>query len=640
MKTAQLLSFLFLLTLASGSATGQIHFVASLNGAQETPAIPTQATGTASLTLSDDFSEVQYVVTYQGLSGTLSAGAHFHVAGAGRSGPVIKAIALSGAPASGRITGSWKTTDASQPLTAALVESLMTERIYVNFHTSANSGGEIRGQVRLATAVIFTADLDGAQVNPPVGTAATGTGVVILRPGLSEVKYIFAYQGLSGPLSAGGHIHVGPPGQSGPVVKSVAFSGDSASNLIQGEWKVNDSVQPLTSALIDSLVAGRLYVNFHTSVNPAGEIRGQLKAEGGTAFGATLSGDDEVPPVLSAGAGFGYMILNAARTQLRYAVTYFKLSGSLTAGGHFHAGGSGKSGPVVKGIAISGVPSSTTISGTWTSSDATNPFRAALVDTLFMKKIYVNFHTAANPGGEIRGQLELFSGYGFTVLLDGGQEVPPVATPAVGSGSVVLAPGADSVQYNVTYAGLSGTLTAGGHFHIAGAGRTGPVAKAIATSGGAASATYQGSWTPADAVQPLTEEQIDSLIVGKWYINFHTAANPGGEIRGQVLFPSAPLTAVDEISSVIPAEFALHQNYPNPFNPLTTITFDVARAGRVQLKAYNVIGQEVATLVDEAMEPGAYRVQFDAAHLSSGLYIYALSNEYGTISVRKMLLVK
>ena len=640
MTTTQRLFAYLLLGLVSGRASSQIHFVASLNGAQETPAVSTPATGSGSFTLSDDLTEVGYVITYQGLSGTLSAGAHLHVAGEGRPGPVIKTLALPGDPASGRITGSWKTTDATQPLTTALVESLITGRVYVNFHTVANSGGEIRGQLKLATAVLFTVDLDGSQANPPVITTAAGTGGVILKPGLSEIEYTFAYQGLSGPLTAGGHIHVGPPGQSGPIVKAVALSGDSASNLIQGEWKVTDSVQPLTAALIDSLVAGRLYANFHTAAHPPGEIRGQLTIAGGTAFGAILSGDDEVPTVATEGRGFGYFVLDAARSRLAYAVTYFKLSGPLTAGGHFHAAGSGKIGPVVKGIATSGMPPSTTLSGVWSSSDGSNPLTAANVDSLFTKRVYVNFHTSAHPGGEIRGQVELLSGYGFTVLMDGSQDVPPAITPALGSASVVLAPGIDSVQYDVTYFGLSGTLTAGGHFHVADAGRTGPVVKTIAASGGASSATYQGSWRPSDAVQPLTETLVDSLIAGKWYINFHTAALPGGEIRGQVLFPAATTTSVDQVSSAVPLDFTLHQNYPNPFNPLTNIAFDVPRAGRIQMKVYNVIGQEVATVIDESMEPGTYTVRFDAGSLASGIYMYALLTEQGVSTVRKMVLVR
>jgi hypothetical protein len=375
--------------------------------------------------------------------------------------------------------------------------------MYVNFHTAAHPGGEMRGQLNLATAVMFRVDLDGTQEAPPVGTSANGTGRVILKPGFSELDYEFAYQGLSGPLSAGGHFHFGALGEPGPVVKTIAFSGDSSSNIVQGEWKATDPSGPLTSAVIDSLIAGKLYVNFHTTAHPGGEIRGQLKMAGGTAFGAMLQGSNEVPANASDGKGVGYFILNGLRTELRYAVTYFKLTGPLTAGGHFHVGGNGKNGPVVKGIATGGMAASATVSGTWSTTDATNPLTPALVESLFTKRVYVNFHTAANPGGEIRSQLDLLSGYGFTVLLDGAQEVPPSGSAAQGSGSVVLSPGADSVQYSVTYYGLSGTLTAGGHFHIGSPGKLGPVVKSIAFLGGAASSTYQGTWSPFDATQPL-----------------------------------------------------------------------------------------------------------------------------------------
>jgi hypothetical protein len=100
----------------------------------------------------------------------------------------------------------------------------------------------------------------------------------------------------------------------------------------------------------------------------------------------------------------------------------------------------------------------------------------------------------------------------------------------------------------------------------------------------------------------------------------------------------------DGITSVlseknIPTEFALLQNYPNPFNPSTTIQFDIPKASFVTLKAYNVLGQEVATLVNEKREAGKYQVIFDGARLSSGVYFYKLSaGNYS--AVKKLLITK
>jgi hypothetical protein len=82
-------------------------------------------------------------------------------------------------------------------------------------------------------------------------------------------------------------------------------------------------------------------------------------------------------------------------------------------------------------------------------------------------------------------------------------------------------------------------------------------------------------------------------------------------------------TAVEKEGS-IPFRFELGQNYPNPFNPLTSIRYAVAGHQWVSLKVYDVLGKEVATLVNERKPAGVYRVTLDATHLSSGVYFYTL----------------
>jgi len=97
-------------------------------------------------------------------------------------------------------------------------------------------------------------------------------------------------------------------------------------------------------------------------------------------------------------------------------------------------------------------------------------------------------------------------------------------------------------------------------------------------------------------------------------------------------------TDVKEINT-LPTEFALNQNYPNPFNPSTTINFAIGKASNVKLTVYNILGQKVATLVDNFMNTGAYEVKFNANHLSSGVYFYTI--EAGDFRVnKKMMLLK
>ena len=89
----------------------------------------------------------------------------------------------------------------------------------------------------------------------------------------------------------------------------------------------------------------------------------------------------------------------------------------------------------------------------------------------------------------------------------------------------------------------------------------------------------------------------------------------------------------------LPARFALDQNYPNPFNPLTVIRYQLPVGGKVTLKVYNLLGQEVQTLVDEIQDAGFKSVEWDASGAPSGVYYYRI-NAGSFSQVRKMLLVK
>jgi hypothetical protein len=95
---------------------------------------------------------------------------------------------------------------------------------------------------------------------------------------------------------------------------------------------------------------------------------------------------------------------------------------------------------------------------------------------------------------------------------------------------------------------------------------------------------------------------------------------------------------------MVPAEFSLDQNYPNPFNPTTVIKFGLKVDSKVSLKIYNILGQEIATLINGTMNAGFQRVEFKASHLSSGVYLYRIEAQGadGTnfIDVKKMMLLK
>lgn len=94
-------------------------------------------------------------------------------------------------------------------------------------------------------------------------------------------------------------------------------------------------------------------------------------------------------------------------------------------------------------------------------------------------------------------------------------------------------------------------------------------------------------------------------------------------------------------SAGLPQEYALYQNYPNPFNPVTIIGFDMPKNGAITLNIYNVLGQQVASLISNAeFAAGRYKVPFDGTNLATGVYFYKLSAAKGYVNVKKMVIIK
>jgi hypothetical protein len=100
------------------------------------------------------------------------------------------------------------------------------------------------------------------------------------------------------------------------------------------------------------------------------------------------------------------------------------------------------------------------------------------------------------------------------------------------------------------------------------------------------------------------------------------------------------LSSVKEHQGGVPDEFSLNQNYPNPFNPITNIEYRISKFEFVTLKIYNMLGQEVATLVSEWQPVGYHQVQWDASGFVSGVYLYRLSTNKGFTQTKKLVIIK
>lgn len=134
-----------------------------------------------------------------------------------------------------------------------------------------------------------------------------------------------------------------------------------------------------------------------------------------------------------------------------------------------------------------------------------------------------------------------------------------------------------------------------------------------------------------------------TLFSGCWANTYN--ATTGAHANFSVVRLSASgLVGVNEITE-IPASLNLKQNYPNPFNPVTNVEFGLPAQGYVALKIYNSLGKEVVTLVNQNLNAGTYKYDFDASDLSSGVYFYTLkvnpdNESFEFIQTKKMLLIK
>jgi hypothetical protein len=114
---------------------------------------------------------------------------------------------------------------------------------------------------------------------------------------------------------------------------------------------------------------------------------------------------------------------------------------------------------------------------------------------------------------------------------------------------------------------------------------------------------------------------------------------PANNLWVSVGCTGAVVTAVNHNNNGVPTAYSLLQNYPNPFNPSTNIKFALPKAGIVKLVVYDLLGSEVATLVNKNMNAGSFSVDFDASNLASGVYFYKLEAN-GFSDVKKMMLIK
>jgi hypothetical protein len=388
--------------------------------------------------------------------------------GGGSSSPATQTVS---AP-----TATWFIPEGSILTAAQMANFVDSNQLYFNVQSASNNNGEIRGEISPLSSnfltdagnpfapnpannpMTYATILGGDQARPRnVVTSASGYGSVTLNPLTREITGFIVTSGIAGSAA---HINDGSPGTSGAVV--ITLEGGPV------VWTVPAN-SVLNEAQMARLSAGACYFNVHSGAFPDGEIRGQLNQQ--VRF-AALKGSNEVPSVTSSATGAGYLALNPNTRQL-YGLVKVSDNSSAVTSAVIGLGGAGTNGPGIVNLENRG-------NGIWSVPVISNPVLTNDAVTAFNNdSLYVNIHTQANPGGELRGQIIKSSGRIGTANLNGTKEIPPVSSQATGTGLLAWNSVTEQVSGSVTTDKVNGTAV---NIHSGVATTTGPSLISLTTT--------------------------------------------------------------------------------------------------------------------------------------------------------------
>lgn len=441
---------LFVLALAASAALAQsvetVAFRAILSPQNEVPAVNIDAAGTATVLLhivrgADGrvtSGSADFIVNYR-LPGAITiTGLHIHRGVAGANGPVVidsavprieDTTGIAGVSSQGQVRPDNETG------LSAMTDILTNPAgFYVNLHTTANPGGVIRGQCMRADMRVFMSRMSGANEVPAVAGPASGVGsttfIYTSRPDgtLTSASVTFEVNYADFPADTrftGLHIHRGAAGANGPVTIDSGLRGQIAANqngsgfvsfTNEVDFNNGNAVNTLYDLLADP--SGH-YLNLHTTSNPGGAVRGQLRTTSATQYQQTMLPSNEVPPVegldARAWAGVSVWAIRNAASQIEGAVVAFDVNhrfpGATTFTGlHIHNGQAGANGGVTVDGRITGAASVVSPSGFGNIYRRFVVSTAAGLATLNALTTdpgagYLNLHTSVNPGGAVRAQV-------------------------------------------------------------------------------------------------------------------------------------------------------------------------------------------------------------------------------------------
>jgi hypothetical protein len=521
-------------TFTGGEIRGQVlpenysFFTAALSARNEVQPVASTARGGviaelsgARMTLTGSFSDL-----ISDFNPNVRGGAHLHVAPAGQNGGIqIELVTALDANARG---GVFEAASNTFTLTAEQVTALRTGGMYANVHTQTFGSGETRGQLladpnRFPNATTITSPASGSTV------VIEGSGETLLQatwnaatdPDNNTVVYLWQlavdrqFNALL--VNRNTNTTTSFSAKYSDVDSILAAAGVAVGNTVKVYHRVTTSDGSLQSpGTIDSVNVTRGVI---FDIN----------------FTATLTGDQEVPPVSTPACG--QITATLTGDQLVVTGSFSNLSSDFNAavrgGSHLHLAPAGRNGGIQIELAATVNPDNR--SGTYEAANNTFTLSSELVTALNERKLYANIHTQTYGGGEIRGQLVPEAEAYYRANLAGSNEVPSVSS--TGNGGIILELRGDELTLSGSFKELGSdfnpNVRGGAHIHLAPAGQNGGIQLELTT---VLDADLRGGVFEADSnTFTLTPELLTALQERRLYANVHTTTFGGGEIRGQIL---------------------------------------------------------------------------------------------------------
>jgi len=531
-------------------------FEAEMSGRQEPQ--PVLSTGYGEVTATLDGNLLVVEGDFENLTTpfdpNVAGGSHIHRNYTGRNGPI--ALLLTAMLDGDNLGGEFVPTMNNFTLTTGQADSLRERLMYVNIHTTGHPGGEIRGQLLPEADEVYHVKLSGANAVPSL--ISRGYGMLMLEVNGMDLTVTGSFSELEGDFDAniagGAHLHSGLAGMTGGI--EVDLTTDADADLKGGVYRAIDNTTTLTSTQLDMLEDRAMYANIHTTVAPGGEIRGQVTEPSLAVFRADLSGAYEAPPVLTQGRG--QVIIELDEDSMITASGSFMglesdFNAAIAGGAHLHTALAGSNGGIA--VDLTTDLGGDNRSGIFDADDNEAQLDAAAFDIMLDRGIYVNIHSMDHPGGELRGQVLPEANFFFNVFLSGTQSATPVATD--GLGAVKAEINGNQLTVSGSFANLGSdfdeAIAGGAHLHLSPFGGNGPIAFVLNSD---LDGDLRGGEFAADSNSfMLSDGQLDTLIDRGFYLNIHTADEPSGEIRGQLLHEAAayfvaPLSGTSEVPAV------------------------------------------------------------------------------------------